>query len=348
MLDQASLAGILVVFMTIVLISGNFDLSVAAAAAISGAAALYVVGTVGGELAIVAAIGVGVVIGLVNGVLVQYVGVNAFIVTLGTLTMLRGLFVAITEGQSVNASGSLDSFDWIATSQWALDPALVIVGVVVIAWAAVRALLRRRKGASPLDAPTIALAAAGLVCAVVGLFVDDRVQLTASAWYFIGIGLIAWLVTTRTIVGRRLYAVGGNAEAARLAGVSVNRYRIVAFVLSGAAAGFVGALYAAQNATVTPTALNGFELTVIAAAILGGVSLFGGSGSVLKSMVGALILFTINNGFNTLNLGTNYQQLIQGAIIIASAAIYTISAKRVRHRQPHEVSTTADPPAVAR
>jgi D-xylose transport system permease protein len=121
-----------------------------------------------------------------------------------------------------------------------------------------------------------------------------------------------------------VYAVGGNAEAARLSGVNVGAYKLAAFVLCSATVGFAGILFASRLGAINPTALQGAELTVIAAAILGGTSLFGGAGSVVKTLVGALLLFTLTNGFNILNLGANYQGVIEGAVVVVAAAIYTV------------------------
>ena len=131
-------------------------------------------------------------------------------------------------------------------------------------------------------------------------------------------------------MGRRIYAVGGNEEAARLSGIPVNAYKVGAFVLSSGAAGFAGILFGCRLGAINPTALQGTELTVIAAAILGGTSLFGGAGSVVKTVVGALILFTLTNGFNILDLGASYQGLIEGAVVIVAAAIYTVGSNRRR------------------
>jgi D-xylose transport system permease protein len=151
------------------------------------------------------------------------------------------------------------------------------------------------------------------------------------------------------VAGRNLYAVGSNAEAARLSGINVSLYKMMPFVLSGLASAVVGLLYAGQFNSVDPSALTGTELTVIAAAILGGTSLFGGAGYVAKSVLGTLVLFTLSNGFNVLNLGSNYQYVVQGAVLIAASAVYMIAAKspkrRNAHRQDHEApdpSTPAD------
>jgi D-xylose transport system permease protein len=103
-----------------------------------------------------------------------------------------------------------------------------------------------------------------------------------------------------------------------------------AFVLNGLIAAVVGMLYAGKFNSVDPTVLTGGELTVIAAAILGGTSLFGGSGYVAKSVVGTLILFTLSNGFNVLNIGSNYQNLVQGAVLVAAASLYTATSSKGR------------------
>lgn len=327
-LEQTSLVGILAVFMTVVLVSGNFDLSVAATAAITGAAAVGTLDHVGIAGAVLIAIACGAAVGVVNGLLVQVVGVNSFIVTLGMLTMLRGLFLALTDGRSIRASNTalIQDFRGFVLTRWQLHHAVLLFGIGGVVLGTIRAL--RNRSGDRLNGHVSALIAGGAVLGIASIFLRDTIELTAAAWYFLILAVVVWLVMSQTIIGRRVYAVGGNAEAARLAGISVNRYRIGAFILNGAAAGFVGAMFAARTGSVTPIALLNVELTVIAACILGGVSLFGGSGNVLKSVVGALILFTLANGFNIMNIGANWQKLIEGAIIIASAAIYTVGGRR--------------------
>jgi ribose/xylose/arabinose/galactoside ABC-type transport system permease subunit len=279
-LYQASPVALMGVAMTVVLITGNFDLSVASVAALAAAVQIGAVDAVGFWPALLLALLAAGAVGLLNGVMVQLVGINAFIVTLGTLTAIRGLVLIVTGGRSL----------------------------MVQTPAALTAMTHFESGrAGPFPYPILYMAA---------------------------FTLVVWLVLEFTTVGRRTYAVGGNAEAARLCGISVRAYRIGAFVLSGLAAGFAGVLYASRFGAMNPTALQGEELTVIAAAILGGTSLFGGAGSVLKTVAGALVLYTLTNGFNILNLGANYQGLIEGTVLIAAAAIYTIGGRRGGRRRP--------------
>jgi D-xylose transport system permease protein len=343
-LDQSALIGILAIFMTVVLITGNFDLSVASTAALSGTIALKLVDAHGVVVALVAALLTGILVGLVNAVLVQKVGVNAFIVTLGTLTAVRGVVQAILDGQSITATRtSLHTFS-TAQLAWHRTPALV-VGVLLVAVAVLLVVRAARTGsadrtggvartggglAAQVSGTAVGLAVAGLAVVGVSAFRPALLNQTVPVWIMLALALLTGAVLRHTVVGRNLYAVGGNAEAARLSGINVDRYKMSAFVLNGAVAAVVGVLYAGKFNSVDPTVLTGGELTVIAAAVLGGTSLFGGSGFVSKSVAGTLILFTLSNGFNVLNIGSNYQNVVQGSVLVAAAALYTASSSRGR------------------
>jgi D-xylose transport system permease protein len=326
-LDQSALIGILAIFMTITLITGNFDLSVASTAALAGTVALKLVDQHGAAVALVAALLTGVLVGLVNAVLVQKVGVNAFIVTLGTLTAVRGVVQAILHGQSITASNT--AFLRFETARWTLPRAAAIALGVVLVGAAVVLLLRgadRRRMAGA----GVALAVSGLALLGISTLQPALLTETAPVWIMLGLTVVTSAILRYTVIGRNLYAVGGNAEAARLSGINVDRYKMAAFVLNGTMAAAVGVLYAGKFNSVDPTVLTGGELTVIAAAVLGGTSLFGGSGYVAKSVVGTLILFTLSNGFNVLNIGSNYQNVVQGSVLVAAASLYTATSSRGR------------------
>ncbi|GAA2874178.1 sugar ABC transporter permease [Streptosporangium fragile] len=347
-LDQSSLVAILAVFTTVVLISGNFDLSVASVAAFSAATVLSLVSALGLPLAMAIALGAGLVCGVVNGVIVQRVGINAFIVTLGTMTAVRGLVLIVTDGRTITAKDPEAQQALIAlqAGYWTIPHILAVAGVVALIVGGVLALLARRSGGSPVRGAVVA--AAGVVLVALSPVLGFELRLSKPTYYLLAIVTITWAVLRYTVIGRRLYAVGSNAEAARLSGINVDRYKIGAFVLNGLGSGFVGVLFAAKLLAINPTGLQGTELTVLAAAILGGTSLFGGLGSVLKSVVGALILFTLDNGFNVLNLGANYQGVIVGTVVIVAAAIYTIAGRqrqvrRVRESQAQPERTAPEP-----
>ena len=321
-LYQASFVAIIAVPMTLVLISGNFDLSVASTAAISAACVLLLSDAVGIFPAMLISLVPGVLVGLVNAAVVQGLGINAFIVTLATMTALRGVLLIITGGRTASAEDreALWPLKWLENGFWTVPNLLWCGGAVAIIAAAL--MWWRRRGALPLFCGGV-----GVVLLVGGCFIDASWPLAKPVYYMAAVTAVAWCVTRFTIVGRRLQAVGANPEAARLMGISINRYRIVPFVLNGLAASFVGLLFAARLGAVLPNAMSGMELTVITAAILGGTSLFGGSGSVLKSVAGAVVLYTLVNGFDILGLGTSYQGVIEGVVLIIAAAIYTIGKR---------------------
>jgi D-xylose transport system permease protein len=330
-IDQSALDGILVVSMTVLLITGNFDLSVGATAGLAGATGLIVANGHGILLGALAALGIGVAVGTINGVLVQVVGVNAFIVTLGMLTTVQGLLLIATSASTILAkSGQFGAIGTVLRNL--ASPVAIIVGVVLLVYAVARSIGRTgpHRSGLRLDGTSVSAGILGILVIAGAIALPALTTETTESWIMLGYMVLASLVLRFTVVGRRVYAVGGNGEAARLSGINVGRYKIGAFILTGASAGLVGLMYAGKFGAVEPTALVNEELPVLAAAILGGTSLFGGSGYVLKSVVGALILASLTEGFNVLNLGANYQYLVQGTVIIAAAAVYTVAGRRRR------------------
>lgn len=324
--DQATFVGILAIFMTVVLITGNFDLSVASTAALSGTVALEIIDEQGTFVAVLVALLFGVLVGFVNAVLVQKVGVNAFIVTLGTLTAVRGVVQVILNGQSITANNQ--ALLVFSTKYWTMPQGVAVaLGIALLVVAA--GMCVRRRSVAPLGKAQLVWVT-GLALLLAGAFRPLLLVERLSVWIMFGLTILVSAVLRFTVVGRNVYAVGGNAEAARLSGISVDRYKMGAFMLNGLMAAAVGILYAGKFNSVDPTVLTGTELTVIAAAVLGGTSLFGGSGYVVKSVIGSLILFTLSNGFNVLNIGANYQNVVQGGVLIAAASLYTATSARGR------------------
>jgi D-xylose transport system permease protein len=336
---QAAPYAILAIFMTVVLISGNFDLSVGSVAALAGAVALLTIDDVGTAGAVALALGAGLVAGTMNAILVQIVGVNAFIVTLGSLTAIRGVVLILLNGESVTAqSQALASFDATTVAIPAAVCALVGFAVLAGAAARLRAALRAPDGV-PLDGFFVASVAVGAAAIVLAIIAPDALTQPLPVWLMLALALVVSLVLRFLTVGRNLHAVGSSPEAARLAGINVNRYKMVPFMLSGLAAAAVGLIFAGQFNSLDPNALSGTELTVIAAAILGGTSLFGGAGFVAKSVLGTVVLFTLSNGFNVLNLGSNYQYVVQGVVLVAASAIYTVASRGGTLRRRAEAVT---------
>ena len=137
---------------------------------------------------------------------------------------------------------------------------------------------------------------------------------------FVLIGIYAF-VTNRTVVGRRIYALGGNEKAARLSGVNTERLTFLTFVNMGALAALAGLVFAARLNTATPKAGLGFELDVIAACFIGGASAYGGVGTVGGAVIGAFIMGVMNNGMSILGIGIDYQQVIKGLVLLAAVFV---------------------------
>lgn len=158
---------------------------------------------------------------------------------------------------------------------------------------------------------------------------SSALGITYVGWFFLGFTVLATALIARTTFGRYVYAVGGNAEAARLSGIRVDMIRGSCFAISGFAAGLAGMLLASRTQSAQADIGTGFELTAIAAAVVGGTSIFGGDGAVWRGFLGIMLLAIIGNGFNLLNINTTYQQIVQGGLILIAVAADQLLRRRV-------------------
>lgn len=265
-----SVNAILAAGLTFVILTGGIDLSVGSIVAVSGVVAVIAaIAGVPAPVAVAIGMAVGGACGLVNGVLTAYLALAPFIVTLGTMTFLRGLAYTITNGQPIVSSDL--NFKDLGNGY--------LLGIPV---------------------PVIAMAA---------------------------VFLVAWFVLERTRYGRHVYAVGGNAQAARLAGVQVNRIILSVYVVAGICAGLAGVIFAARVISAQPTAGTGYELDAIAAVVLGGTSLVGGRGRIVGTLIGAVILGVLTTGLILLNVQFFTQLLIKGVVIILAVAIDSLKQR---------------------
>ncbi|MGZ2223611.1 ABC transporter permease subunit [Glutamicibacter nicotianae] len=259
-----SINAILAAGMTLVILTGGIDLSVGSVVALSGVSSvlLWTAGTPA-ILAVILGIIVGALTGLVNGTLVAYLGLPAFIVTLGALTYIRGLSYSLTDAQPLIASEL--GFRGLGNGGIAGIPTPVVLMVVVYA--------------------------------------------------------VLWFVLERTTFGRHIYAIGGNREAARLAGIKVRWTLTRVYLIMGACAGLAGVIFAARVESGQPKAGEGYELDAIAAVVLGGTSLMGGRGRIVGTLIGALIIGVLSNGLVLMNVPFFYQLIVKGAVIVVAVGI---------------------------
>jgi len=202
---------------------------------------------------------VGISTGAANGIAIAYGRVAPFIVTLGMMTVARGLALVVSRGKPV--SNLSESFTRLAGN---------VLGFPI---------------------PVIIL---------------------------LSVGIVSWVFLMNTRLGRYIYAVGGNEQAARAAGINVNAIKIIAYTACGGLGGVAGVVLAARITTGQPNAGVAYELDAIAAAVIGGTSLSGGVGTISGTLLGALLMGVINNGLDLLNVSSYYQQIVKGLIIIAA------------------------------
>jgi ribose transport system permease protein len=262
---QTTLVSIIAVGMTFVIIARQIDLSVASTLALSGMAAALAMNQINNSWIVgaVAGLGTGALVGLLNGILTTELSIPSFLVTLGSLSMARGLAMMVTNTKPVIITNE---------SYFAIFGEGTFLGIPVpIAWT--------------------------LVATIVGI-----------------------LLLHYNVFGRRIYAVGGNPTAALYSGINTKRVTTAAFVLTGTLAGLAALVLSARSHAARPDVVQGMELDVIAAVILGGCSLFGGRGYILGTLFGSLIIGTLNNGLVLLGVSSPMQLVIKGAIIVAAVA----------------------------
>ena len=280
--QQISMLAVTAFTMTIVMVTGGFDLSVGSMASLAGitAAILFREGqpvAVGVSVALL----VGVLGGLLNGVLVSFVGILPFVATLGTLTMFNGTALLISDGKTIFGRDIPSGF-----SQFA-------------------------RGGLPLTE------------------VDGRALLLPNLTLVALLVLVGvWVVLEHTTFGRRLYAIGGNPEAAKLAGVKVRTFQLSAFVLTGLGAALAGLMYASRVASANPTQGSGLMLDAIAAVFLGMTMSEEGEPHVLATLVGVLVLGVLDNGMTQMNIDSYVREVLIGTIIVLAVASSSLSRRQ--------------------
>jgi D-xylose transport system permease protein len=322
-----------------VLLLGEIDLSIGYVSGLGGVAAAWLQesGTshaYSGLIVIPVVILFGAAIGLFQGSFVALIGVPSFVVTLAGLIAFQGVIILW-----IGTQGTIGIQDeWIndtanyflpATAGWVLA-AIVVSGFALSALGG--ALSRRRAGLEQTGAATAILRIAFIAVVTFGAV---AIANHARGVPFAGVLVVALLalwtfVARRTTFGRHVYAVGGSAEAARRAGINVAFIRIAVFMISSAMAVLGGIAFAARLNSVDLTAGGGpILLNAIAAAVIGGTSLFGGRGRVVSALLGALVIMTIANGLSLLGSSASTQYIITGAILLAAVTLDTVSRRRL-------------------
>jgi len=263
-LTQVSVNAIMAVGMTFVILNNGIDLSVGSILAISGAVAAYLMKSTGNiVISIVAALAIGTAIGVLNGFLITKGRLQAFIATLATMTIFRGVTYVFTNGDPI--SGLDANFTFIANDKIVGIPLPVIFMIIIVA--------------------------------------------------------IAAYLLNETRFGRYVYALGGSEDSARLSGIRTDKIRTIVYGVSGFTAAVSAIIVTSRIGSASPNAGTGFELDAIAAVVLGGTSLAGGEGSILGTIIGAMIIGVLNNGLNLMNVNPFYQSIVKGAVILLAVLL---------------------------
>ncbi|MGI8494614.1 MAG: sugar ABC transporter permease [Pyrinomonadaceae bacterium] len=329
---QTSVTGIIAVGMLMVIVSGNIDLSVGSVLGLAGGAAAIFLTNWGYGLvpAIAAAIAVGVIINVFQGALIAYANIPAFIVTLGGLLAWRGAVKGITKSETVPIAD--ETFKTIGQSYipsevgWILAAAAILF---ILAVAVRRAQTQKSFGLGEPNYGAEVLKSILPIGAIV-LFIyvmNSYAGIPIPVLILLAVALIGVFITNFTTFGRYLYAIGGNADAARLSGINTKVNILKVYALLGAFTGIAALIFTARVGSASPDAGTLKELDAIAACVIGGASLMGGRGTIFGACLGALIMASLDNGMSLLNVKDFMQDIIKGSILVAAVGLDMVGRK---------------------
>ncbi|KAB2972555.1 sugar ABC transporter permease [Streptomyces sp. SS1-1] len=339
---QNSYILILAIGMMLVIIAGHIDLSVGSLTAFVGsmAAVFMVKHDMPWPLAVLLCLAVGALAGAAQGFFIAYGGIPSFIVTLAGMLIFRGLTEIFLEGQTLGpfpeglqkvANGFLPTVG-PDTNYHNLTLLLGFAMIAVVVFQEFRD--RRRQQEFSLDVPPfnlfllklVALSAAILTLTMLlASYKGAPIVLLILGVLLVGFGY----VMRNAIIGRHIYAIGGNLPAAKLSGVKDKKVTFLVFLNMGMLAALAGLVFAARFNAASPKAGLNFELEAIAASFIGGASMSGGVGTVLGAIIGGLVLGVLNNGMNLVGIGTDWQQVIKGLVLLAAVGFDVWNKRKV-------------------
>jgi putative multiple sugar transport system permease protein len=351
---------ILAIGMVLVIVARHIDLSVGSVAAFVGAvgAILMTKHDVPWFLAVILCLALGALIGAWHGFWVAYVGIPAFIVTLASMLLFRGLTLVVLEGATVG--GLPEGFKDIGNGflpevgpDTGLHNLTIVLGVLLVAVLVVLDY-RKRAASKRYNFEVLPLPLFLIKQVVVAAVILEFAYLLANARGLPIVGLILFVligvytfVMNRTIFGRHVYAIGGNVEAATMSGVNTRRVDFMVMMNMGMLAGLAGLVTTARLTAANPKAGVNFELDAIAAAFIGGAAVTGGVGTVIGAIIGGLVMGVLNNGMSLQGVSIDWQQAIKGLVLLAAVAFDVWNKKRTAGgggAGAEKAQSTAPPP----
>ncbi len=333
LMRQTAVTGILSVGMVMVIVTAEIDLSVGSLVGLSGMAAVMMqtVAHAGLLASLMIGLGVGLAVGALQGVLAAYARIPSFIVTLGGLLAWRGAAQGISGGNTYPVE--VPSFTALGQSYASRTTGIVlmVLSVAAIIWLVLhRRAVQKRHGLKSWSAAGVWFRV-GLPSILIVTFVivlNAYAGIPIPVLIFVALAFASTFLMANTTFGRRLYAVGGNPEAARLSGINVRGQIFRAFCIVGLLSGVAGIIYAARLGSAGPDAGTLLELDAIAACVIGGASLMGGRGTVLGACLGALFMASLDNGMSLKDVPDFVQNIIKGGILVIAVGLDILGRQR--------------------
>lgn len=343
LLDSTGYIAVLAVGMTLVIVIRHIDLSVGYLAGFLGAivAILLMQWGLPFYLAIPIILLLGIIIGLFNGFLIAEIGIPAFVATLAGMLIFRGALLQVTEKTGTiiiqdsyfNAIGNGFIPSLLQINGLHLLSLLVgLVGILFYIYSEISTRRNKIKYQFEVVSKEIFIIKLVFVSAIIAYITWILAGYNGFSWTVIimlAVVIIYHFLTTKTVLGRHIYAVGSNPEAAHLSGINVKKITYIVFGSMGMLAALSGVLFTARLQAATTTAGTLFELDAIAAAYVGGVSSAGGVGKVTGAIIGAVVMASLSNGMNLLGVGISYQYMIRGGVL-AGAVIFDVMTRKKR------------------
>lgn len=332
LLRQMSTTGLLAIGMVFVIILGEIDLSVGSMLGLLGgiAAILNVWFKMSAGATIVITLALGLVLGLWNGFWISYKNVPSFIVTLAGMLVFRGILIGVSKGSTI---APLTKSMKVVGQAYLPSVLGYIIGIIaVISTILIITRSRNNKVKYGLNVPSKSVDIIKIVVIsviTIGLvFILNQYQgLPVPVFIMLMLGIIFSYIASKTVFGRRIYAIGGNKEATKLSGIDIKKSVLIIYAINGLLAAMAGILLTARLNAGSVAAGQNAELDAIASCVIGGASLSGGTGSVAGALVGALVMASIDNGMSMLNTQPFWQYIVKGLILLIAVWI-DISTKK--------------------
>lgn len=341
LINQAGYVAVMAIGMTIILIIVHIDLSVGYVAGFCGAVAAILMTkyNVNEWVAILVVLVIGLLVGLYQGLLVTRVGVPAFVTTLAGMFIFRGLLnlslqetgtiIIPNEGFNALSNGFIPDF-----TDGDIHMLTLIIGIVIavlMAFSEIKTRNNKLKYNFEVLSTPLFIIKIVAISAIIMIIIWTLAKYQGLPWTAVIVGVVLFVynyMLNKTKLGRAIYGIGGNAQAAELSGINVKKVTLFAFCSVSVMAALGGVLYASRLQSATPTAGLGFEMDAIASSYIGGVAVSGGIGRVTNTIIGALVIMSLTNGMNLMGVDISYQYIVKGIIFIIAVAFDVRTRKK--------------------